>query len=147
MSQPLPQTGVTMDIANATLEDLRGLDAQLKAHADQIKVMRATIEAELTRRTKDAFDFAGKQSGDVTSIIQGIKLKASIDKKVKWDTKKLMAVAATLPWDKAQQLFKFELAVPETVYNALTDDTLKKQITDARTVNYGDLRVTFVAAN
>lgn len=145
VSQPPAQNGVTMEIANATLEDLRNLDEQLKSSAERLKIARAAIEAEVTRRTGSGFNFNGKLSGDVTDTKDGVKLKASISKKVEWDTKKLMAVAADMPWDKAQQLFKFELSVPEAIFNALTDEALKQQITDARTVKYGELRVTFAS--
>ena len=129
------------------LPELRSWYENLKASQNTIKARMAAIDAELVRRTGDTFAAQfreeGKQSGDITALAHGMKLKASISKKVEWNSDMLLAAAGKMPWEKAQQIFKFELSVPEKIYTALTDDALKAELSPARTVKYGELKVSF----
>lgn len=87
---------------------------------------------------------AGKASGDVTwTLPDGTKFKGSISKTVKYDSDKLREIAGTMPWDKAQQIFKIELSVPEANYQAAQklDPKLADRIADARTVRFGDIKI------
>jgi hypothetical protein len=110
----------------------------------------AYFETELTARyagAKEAY-FQDRLSGDHSFTgTSGLRLKASISKTVKWDSEKLKAIAAKMPWDLANEVFEIEFSVPEARYQNMTDAALKHTLTGARTTKYGDLKVTVVSDN
>lgn len=78
----------------------------------------------------------GKTYGTVTLELQDkMRAKVVVDRKVKWDGSKLLAVAQTMPWDKAMSVFKLDVSMSETAYKgvAMLDADLKAKIDDART--------------
>lgn len=129
-----------------TDEALRQLDAECSEILGRMKTRREEVAQELVRRYGDlvgkCFAAADKQSGEMTIEVGAVKLKAKIDKEVKWDSPALRAVAGSMPWELAQQIFDIKMAVPEKIYTALTGTDLKARITEARTVKYGNLKIT-----
>jgi hypothetical protein len=65
--------------------------------------------------------------------------------KVKWDSKKLQAVAATMPWEKIEKVFKIEFSVPERTFKAITEDKLMELLKPARTVEFSAPKIVFTA--
>lgn len=120
--------------------------AVLEASLANIKMEIALAKDTLTNMYADAadslFKLQDKQSGDITFVDQNLKLKASISKTIKWDSAKLRAIASVLDWPTVEKLFDIEFSVPEARFNALTDDKLRAQLVDARTVKYGALTIT-----
>lgn len=127
-------------------EALRQLDAECVEILERMKARRDQVAQELVRRygelANKRFAAADKQSGELTIDVGSMKLKAKIDKKVEWDSPALRAVAGSMPWELAQQIFDIKMTVPERIYTALTDADLKARITEARTVKYGNLKIT-----
>jgi hypothetical protein len=128
--------------------------AELHAFASEIseaiafqKATLDSINGELLARYGDIFTnelaAAGKQEGEVSREIDGVKMTFAIKPKVKWDGKKLEAIASTLPWATVTKVFKIEFSVPEKTYKAMTDDGLLSKLSDARTVEYSDPKVVF----
>jgi regulator of replication initiation timing len=68
--------------------------------------------------------------------------KSVITKSVGYDQDKLFAIANSIPWQQAQQVFKIKLDVSETTFKKLEDEDLKKRLTEARTVKYGEPKIT-----
>jgi hypothetical protein len=65
-----------------------------------------------------------------------------IGKTVKYDNPALYTIAASIPWEQAQQVFKIEFDVAEKTLKSLEDEDLKKRIAAARTVKYGEPKIT-----
>ena len=91
--------------------------AELHAFASEIseaiafqKATLDSINTELLARYGDLFKAelasAGKQEGEVSREIDGVKMTFAIKPKVKWDGKKLEAIASTLPWATVTKVFK-----------------------------------------
>lgn len=128
--------------------------AELQAFATEIseaiafqKATLDSINAELLGRYGERFTaelaLAGKQEGEVSREIDGVKMTFAIKPKVKWDGKKLEAIASTLPWNVVTKVFKIEFTVPEKTFKAMTDDGLLSKLNDARTVEYSEPKVVF----
>ena len=135
------------DYTKQSTAELRSLVADINETIAAQKRMVDDITAELTRRFGDSFAAelaaAGKQHGEISREVDGVKLTYSLDRKVKWDTKQLQAVAASLPWATVERVFKIKFEVPEPTYKALTDDSLRARLDEARTVEYAQPKVTF----
>ena len=138
-------------LARLSLQDIY---ARRTAAVTEMAHMKAAVDelnAEIQRRFEasavSAFGQAGKDSGQLKLSLQdGFALECKIDKKVEWDSDKLMAVAQTMPWDRVQAIFKIAFAVPEKIYGgiAAVDPGLKAKIDDARTVKLSPVKVTLV---
>lgn len=113
------------------------LDAQLKSLNEELR--------EAVGKTfQSAFDVANKLSGDITMLVEDVKLKGKIPKKVSWDNKILQKLASSMPWEKAQKIFDIKFTVPEKNYSAISiagENELLAQLDAARTVEYGDLKI------
>lgn len=130
---------------NALREQRRNVVAlieQQKAILQQIDDRFAEV---LGAGMREMMSTSGKQSGEITWTLEdGSKYKGSISKTVKYDSEKLQRIASTMPWDKAQKVFKIDLSVPEITYQNIVklDPALAIEIEDARTVRYGEIKVT-----
>lgn len=109
------------------------------------------IKAEMARRfgesAKAAFDQANKAYGTQRLALQGgIEAKVDIDKKVEWDSEKLLEIAQALPWDRVRALFKIDFSMSETIYKgvAAVAPDLQDKIDLARTVKYGAPKIALV---
>lgn len=130
---------------NALREQRRNVVAlieQQKAILQQIDDRFAEV---LGAGMREMMSTSGKQSGEITWTLEdGSKYKCSVSKTVKYDSEKLQRIASAMPWEKAQKVFRIELSVPEATYQNIVklDPALANEIEDARTVRYGDIRVT-----
>lgn len=121
------QQRAVMAQAKATLKDLE----------DQFsEVMLGEAAAE--------FNEAGKGEGEVTFVIDGIKAIGKATKTVKWDSDKLQAVAAELPWPTVERLFDIKFSMKEAIYKAIPDESLRAKVNEARTTKVAPLAVSFV---
>jgi hypothetical protein len=138
----------------ATTAALLSLQAEWEDCARRAKGSLDAIRDELRSRTaKDldaALDVAKKQGGTIHFLFGNMELTAEIGKKVEWDSAKLLPVAGAMKWEAAQQIFKFEVSVPEAIWKALpatmsvTEELAEqfKQIAAARTVKYDKPKIT-----
>jgi len=132
-----------MTTLNELALSIQKLELQ-KAEIDaQLKGLQETLRAGVHEQFAQAFIAADKMSGDITLVLEGVKLKGKIPKKVVWDNRKLQALAASLPWDQAQKIFDIKFSVPEKNYSALSiaGSDLVAKLDDARTVEIGDFKV------
>jgi DNA invertase Pin-like site-specific DNA recombinase len=108
----------------------------------------ADMEAELSRRHADtAADIlakAGKDTGTLTFAFNGMRFKAEVAKKIEWDSDKLKAIAAGMPWNQVERLFDIKFSVPERIYNAIHSPEMVATLNAARTTRVGELKVSFV---
>ena len=131
------------------LKALREQRAEMVRAIEDRKAILQQIDDKISDALSDiaykAMEAAGKTSGDVTiTPFDGLRFKASVSKTVKYDSAKLQALAATLPWQKTTQLFKIDFSVPEENYKALQklEPDLAAKIEEARTVKYGAMKIT-----
>ncbi len=109
----------------------------------------AAIDAEYTRRFKEEVDtqMTVNESRSATlDLPGGFKVKGSVSKTVKWDGDRLKAIAATMSWEQASHFFKIAFTMAEATFKALDPTSeLAKTAKSARTVKFGDLKVTVEA--
>lgn len=139
MNQPI-------DIKKLTLPQLRDAIAQAEQWKVDVAARLSALQNELCERVsseaRQLFAAAGKQAGDVTfTTADGVKLKASISKTVKWDNAQLQAIASSMDWAMAQRVFDISFKVPESTFKAIPDPKLVAKLEAARTVKYGDLTI------
>lgn len=134
-------------IKSKTTAELQAFAAEI---GEAIAFQKATLDninAELLarygQRFADELAAAGKTDGEVSREIDGVKMTFAIKPKVKWDGKKLEAIAASLPWNVTTKVFKIEFTVPERTFKAMTDDGLLAKLNEARTVEYSEPKVVF----
>jgi len=89
---------------------------------------------------------AGKleDGGSKTVEIDGGKFNIGADKKIKWDSAMLQAVAAKMDWETVSNLFKIKFEMPEAKYKAalgLLPADVVTQINEARTVEVGEAKI------
>lgn len=128
-----------------TLSELRDAIAEAelaKANADTtLKLLLDTLRSRVESEAAALFAADGKQAGDITFMADGVKLKASISKTVKWDNDKLQSIAAGMDWSMAQRVFDISFKVPEATFKAIPDPELVAKLEAARTVKYGELSI------
>lgn len=140
------------DLKAATLPELKNLlavNADLKA---KIKVVDDRINQEIADRlgvsVRAAYQQQGKDHGTVRLPLQdGLTLKADVTKTVKYDGAQLLAIAQTMPWERATSIFKIDVGLSETTYKgiAAVDPDLKKKVDAARTEKLGEPKLTLIA--
>lgn len=126
------------------------IQGYISMHEENINGSKRKLEefnGELRRRFEsqllETFAQQDKQHGQHTFEVDGFKLTGEVRATVKWDSKKLESVAASMPWHEAQRIFKIEFSVPEKTYHSITDTKLLDAIIDARTVKYSEPKVVF----
>jgi len=141
MTEINPDTKLPRASVPELADNIRKLDLAIA----KLEAAKATIQNALNERTKDqlaaALAEAGKTQGSITVDIDGVKLNYELKPKITWDSKRLQAVAAEMPWDKVEKIFSIKFSVKETTYKALTDDTLIASLNEARTVEHTDPKI------
>lgn len=123
---------------NAILGNLKESEATIK---ERIKAVTDELASRVSNEAAALFQAQGKTSGDVTFVVDGVKLKASVSKTVKWDSDKLKDIASTMPWEAAHRIFDIDLKVPEATFKAIPDPELVAKLEEARTVKYGEMTI------
>lgn len=133
-------------IQGATLPELADGIIKIQSTLDMLEAAKALYLSEIAKRTHERLAAqlaaAGKTQGEVTAEIDGVKLTYSSKPKITWDSKRLQAVAAEMPWDKVEKIFSIKFSVKETTYKALTDDALIASLNEARTVEHTEPKIT-----
>lgn len=129
------------------LSDLKQRRAEIVAELNAAKAALDDIDQHILAATQSTieqlFELTGKQGGTVTGEIEGLKIKGSRSKTVKWDSAKLREIARELDAETFDRLIKMDLSIPERTYDFL-DAEMRAKVDAARTVKYGDLKVVFV---
>jgi hypothetical protein len=91
-----------------------------------------------------AFEKAGKTDGKVSvDLPDGLKLSASVAKRVDWDQDKLKDAAKNLSWEDVQHYFDISFKVGEKIYKALPPSSeLKAKLDAARTIKLSPMKLT-----
>lgn len=127
---------VPLDQIAMLLEDLDAENKVLKIYADRLNTelnRRFGTEAQQVRKAE------GKDTGTVTLLVGGVKVKADLPKKVIWDQRKLAKAFETIKsWEgeNPADYVSVEIAVSEAKYNAWPT-SIRKVFEPARTVSTG----------
>lgn len=143
--KPVELGGLGYPQLKAMIDEAKGNMAAEKAWLDKLN---AELEARLGNEARRSLDAQGKDHGTVNMPLQGgITAKVVIDRKIEWDSDKLLDLAVTMPMDRAKQIFKFALSVPEKNYAGITalGGELADGITAARTTKPGAPKITLTA--
>lgn len=140
---PLHELRKQLDLAK---EKLAVAMAEIAPLQTVVAGLEELINKALFDDAMQSYKNENKLSGDLTLLTDAGKIKASISKTVKWDSKKLQAIASTMSWAEAQGVFKIDFTVPEANYTAAQNlkPELAEKLLDARTVKYGDLKLTII---
>lgn len=146
MTQTEEKETLNDQLAKMPLPKIAEYVAKAEADLAHAKLRLEMFNGELTRRFADEFTaaFGTRAAGEKTIVRDDVSLKGEISKRVSYDSPKLMEVASELPWERVRELFKIEFSMPEATYNALAaaNPDLYSRVAGARTVKYGDLKVT-----
>jgi hypothetical protein len=142
-------SNIPITFSTKTIHELKEMAVDIGQTIAYQKEVLDAINEEILTRYQPAFmaelKAAGKHDGEMTREIDGVRMTFAIKPKVKWDSKKLQAVAATMPWEKIEKVFKIEFSVPERTYKSITEDALMAAIVPARTVEYSNPKIVFSA--
>jgi hypothetical protein len=142
-------SNLPITFSNKPLHELKDMAVDIGQTIAYQKDILDAINEEILARYKDAFlhelKLAGKTDGEMTREFDGVRMTFAMKPKVKWDSKKLQAVAATMPWEKIEKVFKIEFSVPERTFKAITEDGLMEAIKPARTVEFSTPKIVFTA--
>jgi hypothetical protein len=118
---------------------------------EQIAILEGTISIirnELRNRMEPAARTAwgNKTHGSkVVDFPNGMAVKVELDRKVSWDTDKLLELAAeeNWSWAKFQVMYKIELSVPAAIMTGVeaSDPKLYAKLDACRTIRYGNLKL------
>ena len=124
----LPDLQINLDRAKAAEE----------AAAQIVEDIQAAIEKRVEESAKAARQLADKETGSIHVAVDGCDVKHTIPKTVKWDTPKLLNVAAQLSTENIDpyQYIDFKLSIPERSYDTLPLK-VKQLVRDARTEKHG----------
>lgn len=144
---------ISGEIKVQSLQELHDARESVNQQIQQLKTKLSEIDGAIVHRTKglveQMFTLAGKQSGTVkVAGDDGMVINGEIPKKVEWDTAKLMAVAETMSAEEALEIFDIKFSVPEKKFTSLAgrvDPAAHQAILDARTVKYGDMKISLEA--
>jgi len=142
-------SNLPITFSTKTVHELKEMAVDITQTIAYQKEILEAINEEILGRYQSAFmaelKVAGKTDGEMTREFDGVRMTFAIKPKVKWDSKKLQAVAATMPWEKIEKVFKIEFSVPERTYKSITEDALMAAIVPARTVEYSAPKIVFTA--
>jgi hypothetical protein len=142
-------SNLPITFSTKTVHELKEMAVDITQTIAYQKEILDAINEEILGRYQSAFmaelKVAGKTDGEMTREFDGVRMTFAIKPKVKWDSKKLQAVAATMPWEKIEKVFKIEFSVPERTYKSITEDALMAAIVPARTVEYSAPKIVFTA--
>lgn len=134
-----------ININGASIQELADNIRKLDSAISQLEQAKDAISSALAARTKDALAAAlaeaGKTQGSITAEVDGVKLSYELKPKISWDSKRLQAVAAEMPWNKVEKIFSIKFSVKETTYKALTDDALIASLNEARTIEHTEAKI------
>lgn len=143
-----------MNNAATVVHQLINAKSKAKENENGWKAEGKRIDGELAEiiKPEDQLRAAGKlkDGGSKTVEEYGCKFTLEASKDVKWDSAKLQAVAAQLPWAQVEHIFKIKFEISETVYKQLKASVaagmfsaeLMKQIDEARTFTVGEAKIT-----
>ena len=121
------------------------INQQIQTLKSELSVVDKTILDATQGKVQQMFALAGKQSGTVRVLGEdGIAIVGEIPKKVEWDSKTLMNVASTMTADQAFEVFDIKFSIPEKKFASLpeqVDSVALQAILSARTVKYGDMKI------
>jgi len=142
-----------MNNLQAVVKGLIEARESAKSHEKGWKEEQKRIDSELASIIEPAeiAKAAGKDKtgGSKTVEMYGGKFTVDVEKKVSWDSAKLQAVAASLPWEMVEAIFKIKFEISETKYKDLVENSkggmfdpeVLKKINDARTVEIGEAKI------
>jgi hypothetical protein len=134
---PFEQAGTLIQM----LDDRGALEREI----GQLKGRLTQLNRRINEAAKPALESAylreGKPSGIIRFPVGNHFFKAEVDKRVTWDSDILHGVAVELPPEQAGELFKVTYTMAETAFKAITDPKLKAKLTTARTVKYGEPKI------
>lgn len=130
-----------INLSTFNIERLRASHEDAVRRVDLAKADQDAITAELMRRYGVQYaailKASDRQSGELNGHVDGVGICYSVSKAVKWDSKKLIALANRLPTAIALKTFTVKASVAEIIFKALPPD-LKAQVSEARTATYGE---------
>ena len=108
------------------------------------KEIQAALREKLQRPFVDELKTLGKESGEVTMLVDDVKVKMEIRKTVTWDSDELYIIAREMGPENAVKIMTIEASMPESNYNKIpVDSKWWAAITSARTVKYSEPKFSF----
>ena len=140
---------MSQTIEASSLDRLHKMAATLSESIDELKKDLKLVESEILKRYgglfKKVLHERGQEFGEVTTEIEGLKLKYAVSKTVTWDSEKLKELAPTIPAEVREKLFNVKIQVPEKAWQTVAETSIGKSLLPARTVKYGEPKISFTS--
>lgn len=146
-NEPSKEDLLNMPIA-ALMEYQEAVARVLEEAKKEVAAVASVVTARFSDQIKDAYTAQDKQHGTVrVPVWTDVEAVGSATKKVSWDQSGLKAIASDMDWLTVDHFFKIKFDVSETVFNGLAPDDPRRPLFEAaRTVEYGEPKVTLVKA-
>lgn len=135
-----------MGFGGTDLQDMLAERTTLERNIGSLKGQLTQINDRIYAAVKGpmeaAFARVGQPAGTVKFAVGNHIYKAVIDKRVEWDSDSLEAIARGMVPEQAKELFKWKYTMPEAVFRAMADHPMKAKLAAARTVKYGEPKIT-----
>lgn len=134
-------------ITNLPLTKLRDMVESLSTAVADCEAELKQIESEILRRYRGTLEKVlserHQEYGDATLEVDDVKLKLGISKTVTWDSNKLKEIAAELDPELQATLFSVKVSISERKWDEVHATPVGKALSKARTVKYGEPKVSF----
>jgi len=110
---------------------------------DEIKTLEEAIMQEHGANLQNLLKESGRGYGELSTEIDGVKLKYEVKATYLWDQGKLQALYESLPLADARELINAKLSVAAKTIERIGNEDVLRRVMDARTTKFSEPRISF----
>jgi len=110
---------------------------------DEIKTLEEAIMQEHGANLQNLLKESGRGYGELSTEIDGVKIKYEVKATYLWDQGKLQALYESLPLADARELINAKLSVAAKTIERIGNEDVLRRVMDARTTKFSEPRISF----
>jgi hypothetical protein len=110
---------------------------------DEIKTLEEAIMQEHGANLQNLLKESGRGYGELSTEIDGVKLKYEVKATYLWDQGKLQSLYESLPLADARELINAKLSVAAKTIERIGNEDVLRRVMDARTTKFSEPRISF----
>jgi hypothetical protein len=111
---------------------------------DEIKTLEEAIMQEHGANLQNLLKESGRGYGELSTEIDGVKLKYEVKATYLWDQAKLQALYDSLLRADARELITTKLSVSAKTIERIGNEDVLRRVMEARTTKFSEPRITFI---